>query len=100
MKIINEALLNDFRRAPCCEVCFRKNRSGLQPHHYRAKGIGGAWRMDVRINLIALCLFCHRKAHDGNVSRKRILEIIAAREGRTPEEVTAELDRLRQQSSK
>ena len=81
MKVIDERLLDEFRAAARCELCGRPTPNGAHPHHLSARGMGGGARVDVRANLMALCYLCHRIAHDGNVSRRSLLEIVAKREG-------------------
>ena len=73
------ATLDKFRVKPRCEFC-GKSVPGCEPHHYHAKGMGGGSRLDIDINLIGLCRFCHQSAEDANISRKTILGIIADRE--------------------
>lgn len=66
MKWIDEDLLNFFRMGGDCELCLRRC-SVREPHHIIAKGMGGARRLDVRINLIAvgagLSCACHTDFH-------------------------------------
>lgn len=85
MIIANERLLEEFRTPGKCEWCGRACRV-REPHHWRAKGFGGGFRLDVRINLIGLgstlafeCQ-CHRMVEDGNIERFAMLAVIAARE--------------------
>src|SRR5438128_1015768 len=61
-------------KTDCCEVCFaRFGRSCLREvHHIKTRGSGGN---DLRSNLICLCQLCHRKVHNGEISRARLLEI-------------------------
>jgi hypothetical protein len=94
MKIIDEDLLNDFRTAPCCEWCKKKNRGGLQPHHIFSRGMGGSSRLDVAINLTALCAICHRMVHDGHIARFDLLAIVAVREGMMQDKIEEEIYRL------
>ena len=91
MKIIDEALLQEFRCKEVCELCGRRTRQGLDPCHYLARGMGSGRRLDVRINLVAACRDCHNKQHSGQLPRRRLLEVIAAREKRTAEAIEAEL---------
>ena len=79
MIVIDEALLDEFRNAGRCEWCHRKRQ--VEGHHVMCKGMGGGARMDVRINLIALCRVCHTLVHAGTIDRDMIIEIVAAREG-------------------
>lgn len=87
MKVIDDAVLQAFRESGRCEYCLRATPGGCHPHHWYARGFGGGSRLDIRINLIALCWHCHRLVHDGHVPREELLEIIAKREGLEPEEV-------------
>ncbi len=94
MKVIDENCLDKFRQAPLCEYCHAVNRDGLHPHHWYAKGMGGASRLDIRENLIALCACCHQKVHDGNIPRHVILALIAVRCHAFPDNVKAMVHRL------
>ncbi len=92
MKIIDEACLDKFRQAPQCEYCHKVNYGQLEPHHWRAKGMGGACRMDTSINLISLCRLCHQKCEDGNIPRHVILALIAVREQLSPVQIKDRLN--------
>src|ERR1700722_12838836 len=65
VKVINEPLLSSMRVPGLCESC-RELCMRREPHHILTRGMGGASRMDVRINLVSLCPPCHRAHHDGN----------------------------------
>lgn len=93
--IINKALLEEFRCKTVCEWCKKTTRSGLDPHHLWCRGRGDAFRLDVRINLAALCRACHNAVHAGNILRCDLLAVVAAREGRLQDEMEAEIRRLR-----
>lgn len=93
MKIIDEPLLDLFRAPGPCERCLRP-QPRREPHHVRAKGMGGGSRLDVRINLVALCTACHRFIQGNRQREAGILAIIAEREGTTPEAIHEEIDRL------
>ena len=80
MIVIDEPLLDSFRNAPC-ELCGRRPAS---PHHLWAKGAGGGSRLDLPINLIALCPPCHQNVHAGNIPRSLLLLAVARRERTTP----------------
>lgn len=54
-------------RKPYCQYCFRYGITEI--HHLKSRGAGGD---DISDNLIALCPLCHRKAHDGNISREKL----------------------------
>lgn len=94
MKIIDEALLQEFRDKQRCEWC---GRVGIvQPHHLWARGMGGGGRLDVRINLIALCANCHSRHHQGGRPLKcDLLADVAAREGMMQDDIEREIYRLR-----
>ena len=80
MKIINDALLAYFRHKEKCETCGRRRRMGMEPSHIMARGRGSAWRMDIQENLLSQCRDCHQAFHDGAMPRRRLLEVVAARE--------------------
>jgi len=73
-----------------CEICGTRAYGGA--HHVISRGAGGP---DHPLNLIQLCAQCHSKVHAGNISRKRLWEIIARRERMTPEGVEEKLYRLK-----
>ncbi len=52
--------------------------SGADKHLW-AKGMGGGGCLDVRINLIALCLNDHGRVHLGKIARPDLLGIVAKR---------------------
>jgi hypothetical protein len=83
MTIIDDAMLDIFRHKTVCEWC--NCRCTPHPHHWRARGRGSAWRLDVAFNLLSLCATCHTKAHAGNIPRDELLAVIAKREKRTAE---------------
>lgn len=80
MIIVNEATLQLFREAKCCELCGKPTPGGADVHHLIAKGSGGGRRMDVAINLIALDRSCHQNLHAGAVAAD-LRRIVAKREG-------------------
>jgi hypothetical protein len=94
VKIINEALLDEFRTAPHCEWCGRPTPGGCDPHHVFARGRSNGFRLDIRITC-SLSTWCHDRAHRGKISRKQLLAIIAIRERRPAEEIELEIIRLR-----
>ncbi len=57
-------------RDPYCQVC---GRPRTDVHHIKTRGSGGD---DVEENLIGLCRECHSKAHNGEVSRERLLRVL------------------------
>lgn len=91
MKIIDEALLDCFRRKEACEWCHARTRAGLDPHHIIAKGMGGGNRLDHPWNLVALCRACHQLVHQGQILRIDLWAIVAAREGVLQEAIEREL---------
>jgi hypothetical protein len=98
MKIINDALLMQFRGPGACEHCKRWCRM-RQPHHLYSRGCGGGQRLDVLINLIALgsafdCN-CHGRLHDGAIMRCDLLAIVAARENTTQDAIERTIYELR-----
>ena len=100
MRIIDEKLLSRFRGPGFCDWC-KKYVRGRHPHHLWRRGIGGAWRMDLAINLAALCYAfqggdnCHERAHSGEILRCDLLAIVAAREGVQQADIEREMWRLR-----
>ena len=100
MKIVNEKLLNEFRGPGKCGWCGR-TVSNREPHHIFSRGFGGARRMDIKINLIALCaafsggLNCHDQFHTGQILRDDLLAIVAKRESTTQDAIEREIYRLR-----
>lgn len=85
LSIIDENLLDYFRRKPACEYCGAVSPGRLDPHHVRRRGAGGGSRLDVVLNLVSLCpgLWagqCHEK--HGNPKIRPVFEaMIAKREG-------------------
>lgn len=79
----NEDLLEYFRNRPACEVCGKPPARGtrLDPHHIKARGIGGGSRLDVALNLVALCRRCHDRVHSGMIATITLWSIVAKREG-------------------
>lgn len=66
----NKKLIDDKKHN--CEYCGKKN-CYTNTHHIRSKGAGGD---DTENNLIELCGDCHRKAHDGLISKQELLKIV------------------------
>jgi hypothetical protein len=75
--IHNEPLLSEFRRKTRCEWCGQNSRTGLDPHHIYTRGAG---RLDIRLNLIALCRLCHAEVHAGIVDKYSLVAVVAQRE--------------------
>jgi len=61
-------------RKSWCEKCGR--RAYKIPHHIKTVGSGGD---DVPANLIQLCEECHTKAHNGQISKETLCEIVRRR---------------------
>jgi hypothetical protein len=69
-------------RKQACEIS--GHTKGLHQHHVVPKGAGGP---DIKENLITLDAENHTKAHNGQISRDALWEIVARREGKTVEEI-------------
>lgn len=93
MKIISEELLAEFRAKDRCEYCGRAVL--VQPHHIFARGQESCRRLDVAINLIALCIDDHTATHTGQILREDLLAIVAKRERTTQQDIQEEIWRLR-----
>lgn len=72
-RIKNQKLINDKKHD--CEFCGKK-KCWTNKHHVKSKGASGN---DTADNLIELCVECHRKVHDGIISKEQLLEIIKKR---------------------
>lgn len=72
-RIKNQKLINDKKHN--CEYCGKKN-CWTNKHHVKTKGANGD---DIEDNLIELCGSCHRKVHDGLISKEKLLEKIERR---------------------
>lgn len=95
VKVIDEALLDEFRRPGLCEWCGK--HGPREPHHVFSKGMGGHQRFDIRINLISLCRGCHQRFHDGGLRRSDLLQVVADREKTTTLLIEDEIYRLRRE---
>lgn len=69
-------------KKPYCELCGQ--RAYGEPHHIKTRGSGGS---DIPENLIQLCWEHHVAAHSGGLPKEELVAIVAAREGKTPEEI-------------
>lgn len=106
MKIVNDALLKEFRRKTRCEFCGRYCPQGVDPHHIIKRGLGGGSRVDIPLNVIGLCrgftkdgwVSCHQDADDGKITKAQLFAVVGKREGWTKplaaEEVEAEVRRI------
>src|SRR5947209_1902092 len=94
MIVVNEPLLQYFRTRPMCEHCGL--RKGVEPHHVFGRGAGGGTRLDIVVNLIALCPGCHRAAQAYRIPQFEVISIVARREGLLVAEVKAAVYRMRQ----
>jgi hypothetical protein len=95
VRIENEEVLTRFRGARC-ELC---GGGPSEAHHIRSKGV---CRLDVAINLIAVCRRCHGRIHlgsmtqaDRRLTREDLWEIVSRRDGVAVADIIAELNRLR-----
>lgn len=79
---INDDLLAAFARQNKCEHC---NCQGpVEGHHIFSRGLGGGTRLDIPINLIAICRRCHDGYHNRrDPTQAALLRIAARREGVT-----------------
>lgn len=68
-----------------CEWC--KAAGPVCPHHLKHRGMGGGSRLDVRINLIALCQTDHDAYHAGHILRADLLAVVAQREDCLQDEI-------------
>lgn len=72
-RIKNQKLINNKKHD--CQYCGKKN-CWTNTHHIKSKGSGGD---DTEDNLIELCGTCHRKVHDGIITREELLKKIKRR---------------------
>lgn len=99
LRIVDDALLQTFREKPRCEYCLRPTPNGCDPAHIFSRGAG---RLDIPINLVALCRSpCHTNNHAANSgnrlrpNRDDLLLVVALREGLRVEDIVDEVHRLR-----
>ena len=96
MRVVDKALLAVFRSAQRCEWCGKATPEGCHPHHLWGRGLGGGSRLDIRLNLAALCARCHRLHHDGHRPLKcDLLAIVAAREHTTQDRIERVVYKIR-----
>ncbi len=83
MKIIDLAIMAQFRMKSLCEFCGCYARQ-IEVHHCFGRGHGGGTRIDHPYNLIALCgaydRDCHGRAQRYVIKRSSILAVISKRE--------------------
>ena len=81
MQWIEEAILTLFRNEGLCDWCMLPCKQ-RDPHHtVIRRGTGGGSRIDLAINLTALCHGCHLEHHAGHAPLKcDLMAVIAARE--------------------
>lgn len=94
MIVKDKALLKEFAAKPVCERCGGKSRGALHPHHLFCRGMGGGSRLDIRINVLALCPACHGAFHDGNIPRGELVRVVADREKVDPSYIEVEVYRI------
>lgn len=71
-----------------CEYCGAFAEKGNHRHHIRHRvGNHKEINLDIKENLICLCWKCHAEVHNGTIKRWQLIEIVARREGKTPEEI-------------
>lgn len=92
MKIEDPDLLFQFRLKLRCEHCGK--RGPVDPHHLFSRGFGGGTRLDIAINLIALCRKCHDEFHNGKIKLFDLLKIVAKRHNRSAGSIEKEINRL------
>ena len=82
MRIINDELLKSGRSPGRCELC-RKHCRERCYHHVIARGMGGAKRLDIPLNLLCLGMFPYCTCHtliDCKEGYQRCLAILSKRE--------------------
>lgn len=65
-----------------CEYCGKPGYT--EEHHIKTRGSGGP---DITLNKIRLCVEHHRAAQEYRIDRLELVQIVAGREGVTPQEV-------------
>ena len=73
-RIKDNNCIDKIRAIGHCEVCGSSYLCAA--HHIKSRGSGGG---DTEDNMIYLCFVCHRKAHDGNISKERLRQIVRRR---------------------
>ena len=86
-RIQDRALLKEIRNTvKYCERCGKNCTGNIHggPHHIKYRSQGGD---DIKENLIRLCIDCHTNIHNARYDRRELIEIVAKREGKTPQEI-------------
>lgn len=87
MIVIDELLLATFRACGTCELCGRRVYP-LDPHHaFVSRGCGGGTRLDLDVNLAALCRICHGNAHEKTDVADEVRAVVARRHGLTVDQI-------------
>ncbi len=99
MKLINPALLDEFR-VKVCEWCRKPVYHQTEAAHVLGRGYEGCRRIDHRWNLVALCGpfdgGCHLQHHDGkSPTAAELFALIDKREGLAPGTAETETRRIR-----
>lgn len=79
---VNELVYEPIEPIALCEYCGRPGYTEV--HHIKTRGSGGK---DIPLNKIRLCSDHHRAAQEYKIDRLVLVQIVAKREGVTPEEV-------------
>ena len=78
--IEDDALLNYYRNQERCSRCLQPCWP-CEPHHCYRKGMGGGSRMDVCLNILAVCRACHQHLQEAPGGREEGWRLIEKREG-------------------
>lgn len=89
-RMIDPDLLLQFSGLGSCEWCGQYGPR--HAHHLWSRGAG---RLDVRINLIGLCPWCHFDVHNGKIARNDLLVVVANREKMLQDEIQIAIWELR-----
>jgi hypothetical protein len=97
MNVVDEKVLDRFRGPGKCEWCGHL-RKRLDAAHIFTRGAG---RLDLPINLVGLCHWCHVCHHNGATpTRAQLLVVAAIREGWPPDAMESCIHYLRDQLDK
>lgn len=80
-RIVDKKVIAMMRKTTC-ERCHC--RAYGEPHHIFTRGSNGG---DIQENLIQLCFDCHLGAHDGRIGQRELIDLVAAREGKTAQAI-------------